>query len=90
MKAKEEVETIHAELGDEKLVRYEKAGKWGVIYLPCNMRPYRPLDRISQAVNVAMRMRDQGGRVFFGRPGGKTFDRMVKDKIRLKAENSHD
>jgi len=80
-------ETIHAELGDEKLVRHDRAGKWGVVYIPCNMRPYRPLSRIKNAVNVALRMYEQGGVIHFGRPGGKTFDRLCHAALTHREEH---
>lgn len=63
---------VHAELGDEQVVRYERAGKW---YIESgDMRFGIPLN---YAARRAVQLREKGGFVHLGIPGGSAFDRRV-------------
>jgi hypothetical protein len=69
--------TIHAELDDEKVVRYDRAGKWWIEYEPVQLRPGRHI-RIDHAALRAYQMEQEGGTIYLGKPGGSAFDRLVK------------
>lgn len=68
--------TVHASHGDEKLVRYDRQGKWFVEFSPANLRPARRV-HFAAAVDIAKRMKAEGGRIYLHKPGGSAFDRAV-------------
>jgi uncharacterized protein YuzE len=68
---------VHAERGDEQLVRYDKAGKYYIEFVPARLRPCRQVTLKSAAIN-AVRMEREGGVIHLGLPGGSAFDRAVK------------
>lgn len=69
--------TVHAEWGDMKLVRYDKAGKWFIEYDPPRLRSARQI-RLHDAALLALEMVRHGGQIMLGKPGGAAFDRSVK------------
>lgn len=69
--------TIHAELGEEQVVRYDCAGQWYVEYVPDRYRPRRRLN-LQAAVDWALDLAKEGGEIHLGRPGGLAFDRRLK------------
>lgn len=65
--------TVHGKTpeGDE-IVRYDRAGKW-----------YRESETGRQSLNIAAAVYHvcrAGGEAFIGRPGGRRFDAMVRDR----------
>lgn len=71
--------TVHAQSGEEFLVRYDKAGHWYVEYEPHRYRSARRVT-ITEAVDLAMDMWKEGGTVHPGRPGGSRFDFLVRKR----------
>lgn len=63
--------------GEEQIVRYQKAGKYWIEFIPPKFRSAEEVS-IKQAVLRALFLKGEGGRIFFGRPGGSAFDREVK------------
>jgi len=71
-------EQIHAEeFGDEKIVRYDRAGKYATIFRPNQLRPMFYMN-LRAAVLRAVEMHHEGGTIHFGKPGGNRFDREVR------------
>lgn len=68
---------VHAERGEMKVVRYDRAGKWYIEYDPPRMRPARHVTLSGAAIN-AVRMERDGGVIHLGLLGGSAFDRAVK------------
>lgn len=70
--------TVHARYPGMDIVRYNRAGKW---YLePTDPLAQRQRVTLADAVNQAIWARTHGhGEVLFGRPGGATFDRKVRE-----------
>lgn len=68
---------VHAQSGEEFLVRYNRAGHWYVEYVPARYRPRRRVD-IRQAVDLAADMLREGGQVHLGLHGGKRFDALLR------------
>lgn len=68
---------IHAETDVERIVRYNRAGKW---YIEGDFDGgWRMQVPISQAVARAIQLRDFfGGKIHLGCPGGQTFDARVR------------
>ena len=67
---------VHAEFGDEKIVRYNRAGKWYVEFDPANLRSARHIS-IKYAARRALELQALGGTIHFRLPGGGAFDRWV-------------
>jgi hypothetical protein len=69
--------TVHARYPNMEIVRYDRAGKW---YLePTISRAKRQRITLADAVaQAAWAQRHHRGEIFFGRPGGMSFDRKVK------------
>jgi hypothetical protein len=70
-------EQIHAELGDEKIVRYDRAGKYATIFVPNRGRSMYYMN-LRAAVHRAVEMHRAGGTIHLGKPGGNRFDREVR------------
>lgn len=67
---------VHAERGDEKIVRYDRAGKWYIEYEPANLRPCRRVRVDHAALRAVQLLREgEGTTVNLGLPGGSVFDR---------------
>lgn len=69
--------TVHAEHNDEKIVRYDSAGKWYIEFDPPRLRPARRVT-IREAVQRAIELEQNGGTIYLGKPGGGSFDRYVR------------
>jgi hypothetical protein len=61
---------VHARYSTTEVVRYNRAGKW---YVEREGRP-RAHVTLAQAVWVAESLRERGGVIFRGVPGGRMFD----------------
>lgn len=65
---------VHAGLGDEQVVRYALAGKWyiesGDMRFGINTR---------YAARRAVQLKEKGGFIHLGIPGGSAFDRRVAE-----------
>ena len=69
---------VHAVAGEWLLVRYNRAGKWYIEYEPPRGRGSIPV-KIAEAVRLALLWEEiAGGTIYFGLPGGGTFDRLVR------------
>ena len=69
--------TVHAEFpGVSEVVRYDLSGKWYIEPAASKRRLVGVLD----AADEAVRLRNLGGRVHLGLPGGKLFDAAVRRK----------
>lgn len=64
--------TVHARSGELEIVRYDRAGKWYVEFDPPRMRPAFRVS-LREAASLAV---DRRAEVFFGKPGGGSFDRL--------------
>ena len=76
----QDIRTVHArhDCGEE-VVRYNRAGKWFIeLVPPAPSAPLRKRVGIGEAVCRARELLEQGGEVFFGRPGGQSFDARFK------------
>lgn len=67
---------VHAEYGEEQIVRYDRAGKWYIEFSPARMRPARHVT-VRAAACRAVELQEAGGVIHFGVPGGGSFDRAV-------------
>jgi hypothetical protein len=69
--------TVHARTpAGNEVVRYDRSGKW---YVESDNLPREHLT-INEAVQMAMA---PGTRIFFDLPGGSTFDRKVRMRLRV-------
>lgn len=75
---------VHAAAQQVEVVRYDRAGEWWIEHAPGRMIPARRV-KVAEAVDVALDLATPldlggpwGGRVYQGRWGGRTFDRLVK------------
>lgn len=61
--------------GQLEIVRYDRAGKWWIE----RHRPFQSRTHVSVrfAADTARLFETMGGHVNLGRPGGRTFDRLV-------------
>lgn len=78
---------IHAQSGSllETVVRAEIAGKWfHITRIPTEQRDQKQLVGVREAARTAVRLEQNGGRIFAGAPGGRTFDQHVR---RIRAAN---
>jgi hypothetical protein len=70
---------VHADDGHKQVVRYDRTGVWTIEHyghdegLTGGQHVSLP-----DAVWAAINMRDQGGTIFLGVPGGSAFDRRVR------------
>ncbi len=66
---------IHAERGEEQIVRYDRSGKWYIEHGPSH-----PRERVSvrQAARRAFEL-GHGGIIYERCPGGRTFDRLMRE-----------
>ena len=70
--------TVHARIGEQEIVRYDRAGKWWVEYSPPRMRSARRVT-LAEAVRLAREGLESGeGQVFLRKPGGGAFDAKFK------------
>lgn len=74
--------TVHAEAGEWKLVRYDRAGKWYEEYEPDRMRPAREIS-VRLAAILAIRY---GAEIHEGLPGGRVFEARVRELRAKEAE----
>lgn len=71
--------TVHASYPGMEIVRYDRAGKW--FLEPTDRSLKRQRVSIAEAVAQAFwAVTEGGGRVFYGRPGGTTFDARLRTK----------
>ena len=74
---------VHASFanGRVEIVRYDKQGHWYLEMAANYGRPGLPAERVhigvAEAARRAKDLRDRGGTIFTGVPGGKAFDRLV-------------
>lgn len=69
---------VHAETPQMQVVRYDKAGAW---YLePTDPVLPRQKVKVRDAARYAAWAAETGGQIFFGLPGGGTFDRYTRDE----------
>lgn len=66
---------VHARNHTFELVRYDRAGKWYAENPNFNVRTRLDIHR---AAKTAKWLEQTGGQIFYGVPGGSTFDRLVK------------
>lgn len=83
----EERRTVHASHpAGEEIVRYNRAGKWYIeLVSPSVDAPKRKQVTIAQAARRAEVLAEQGGEIHLRRPGGTSFDRLVR-KPKRKGE----
>ena len=62
--------TVHAEFGEQQLVRADRSGKW---YLVTTTKI-----NLAEAVEFAQTWRQQGGKVYLDRRGGALFDARLR------------
>ena len=80
--------TVHASIdgGGIEIVRYDRAGKWYIEIAADYGRPGLPAERfhvgVREAASRAHALRERGGVVNFGLPGGRSFDIMVKTHLK--------
>jgi hypothetical protein len=68
--------TVHASyLNEEEIVRYNRAGKW---YIELPLLRMRRHVKIAEAVQRAVELSEMSGVIYFRRPGGSDFDRLVR------------
>lgn len=67
--------TVHARIGRDEVVRYDRAGKW---WLEQPHSGFRHRISFDLAVKMGVDAMASEGTVYFGRPGGSTFDRRVR------------
>lgn len=76
--------TVHAVSldGEEQFVRYDRAGKWWIEFKPPRLRPARQVS-LGEAVERAAWLEENGvGLVpFYGKSGGRAFDRALKLRL---------
>lgn len=66
--------TVHARIGEQEIVRYDRAGKWWVEWVPDRMRGARQVS-LGEAVDLAVKGAELGtADVFLDKPGGGMFD----------------
>jgi hypothetical protein len=79
--------TVHAEMGREQVVRYERAGKWYIEFIlqqdglgNQSLKFANKGKKVTadQAALRAVQMERDGGKLYLRMPGGNTFDRLVK------------
>lgn len=71
---------VHASGWGEEVVRYDRQGKWYIELVPPSPdAPLRKAIPIREAVQRAIELRDQGGTIHLGVPGGNRFDSMIKE-----------
>lgn len=78
--------TVHATYPGMEIVRYDRAGKWymeatGDGYVDAELGLKRRQLGIGSAAEQAIWALANGGQVFFGRLGGSTFDKKVRDGL---------
>ena len=64
--------TVHAEFGEQQLVRADRSGKW---YLVTKNKI-----NLAEAVEFAQTWQQQGGNVYLDRPGGAQFDAQLRKR----------
>lgn len=62
--------TVHAQLDDAQLARYDRSGKW---YIESRTERRKAVS-VAGAVEFAIRADERGGKVFLNRAGGTAFD----------------
>lgn len=73
--------TVHAEYEFKEIVRYDRAGKWFLESSASALIPARRLS-VREAARLAADSRYySSGRIYFGRPGGASFDRLTRDLL---------
>lgn len=76
--------TVHAETPAAEVVRYERAGVWYIedkaqgVYRGADWRTRMPLKHIVEWITEQPQ---RGVKYYFGRPGGRLFDKYVRDEI---------
>jgi regulator of replication initiation timing len=79
--------TVHALYSGMEIVRYDKAGKW--FLEPTNKTLERQLVTVEGAANAAIWgwFKAVGeAQIFFGRHGGSTFDRLVREQLAERSD----
>lgn len=72
---------VHADVpGQEAVVRYNRQGKWYI-----EIEGARRHVRVADAVARALQLRDMGGVIHLGVPGGSQFDWLVERWTRGRA-----
>jgi hypothetical protein len=69
--------TVHASYSGMEIVRYDRGGKWYLEPTDKNLKRQAASVR-GAAMQAVWGLTQEGGQVFFGRPGGGMFDRLVR------------
>lgn len=73
---------VHVEAALERIVRYDREGHW---YIEGDLDGgWREKTTLPHAVERALQLEQMGGTIHFGLPGGRLFDKRVRDR---KASN---
>lgn len=72
---------VHASYPGMEIVRYERAGKWYLEPTDKNLKR-QAVTVTGAAMQAHWGLTQEGGEVFFNRPGGQTFDSKVRMAMR--------
>jgi hypothetical protein len=70
--------TVHASGDGQEIVRYDRAGHWYIEFDRLALRPCRHIG-VAEAARLAVELEADGGTIFTRMPGGRVFDRKVRD-----------